>query len=78
VLYVNQYDATATELQDFFTNNPDYTRYALEFPSKEVFDPELALKKFNRYDDWRKVIKGGDMDDENELRSKTYLRQDSH
>ena len=35
-------------------------------------------KKFNRYDDWRKVIKSGDMDDEDELRSKTYLRQDSH
>jgi hypothetical protein len=47
------------------------------FPSKEVFDPELALKKFNRYDDWRKVIKSGDMDDEDELRSKTYLRQDA-
>jgi DNA-binding beta-propeller fold protein YncE len=79
VPYVNQYDATATELQDFFTDNPDYTPYSkLQFPSKEVFDPELALKKFNRYDDWRKVIKSGDMDDEDELRSKTYLRQDTH
>ena len=78
VPYVNQYDATATELQDFFTDKPDYSTYKLDFPSKEVFDPELALKKFNRYDDWRKVIKSGDMDDEDELRSKSYLRQDVH
>lgn len=76
VPYVNQYDATATGLQDFFTDKPDYTPYKLVFPSKEVFDPELALKKFHRYDDWRKVIKSEDMDDEDELRSKTYLRQD--
>jgi hypothetical protein len=78
VPYVNQYDATATGLQDFFTDKLDFTPYGVMFPSKEVFDPQLALKKFNRYDDWRKVIKSGDMDDEDELRSKTYLRQESH
>ncbi|MEP7252235.1 MAG: bifunctional YncE family protein/alkaline phosphatase family protein [Ginsengibacter sp.] len=78
VPYVNQYDATATGLQDFFTSKPDYTPYQLVFPSKEIFDPKLALQKFKRYDDWRKVIKSGDMDDEDELRSKTYLRQDTH
>ena len=77
VPYVNQYDATANGLQDFFTNKPDYTPYKLVFPSKEVFDPALALKKFHRYEDWRKVIKSGDMDDEDELRTKTYLRQDA-
>lgn len=76
VPYVNQYDATATNLQDFFTDKPDYTPYKLSFPSKEVFDPALALKKFKRYDDWRKVIKSGDMDDEDELRSKKYLREE--
>ncbi len=75
VPYVNQYDATATELQDFFTSKPDYTPYKMVFPSKEVFDPQLALKKFHRYDDWRKVIKSGEMDDEDELRAKKYLRQ---
>ena len=78
VPYVNQYDATATQLQDFFTNKPDYTPYQILFPSKEIFDPKLALQKFKRYDDWRKVVKSGDMDDEDELRSKTYLRQDTH
>ncbi len=78
VPYVNQYDATATGLQDFFTSKPDYTPYKLVFPSKEVFDPKLALKKFHRYDDWRKVLKSDEMDDEDELRSKTYLRQDTH
>ncbi len=76
VPYVNQYDATATELTDFFTDKPDYSPYKLSFPSKQVFDAKAALQKFHRYNDWRKVIKSGDMDDEDELREKKYLRED--
>jgi len=34
VPYVNQYDATASLLQDFFTDKPDYRPYSLVFPSK--------------------------------------------
>ena len=75
VPYVNQYDATATELQDFFTPVPNYSTYKLEFPSKEVFDPELALKKFHRAGDWRKVIKGEEMDDEDDQRIKHHSQQ---
>ncbi len=72
VPYVNQYDATATGLQDFFTAAPDYTPYQLVFPSKAVFDPVLALKKFKREGDWRKAIKGEDMDDEADERIRHY------
>ncbi|HVZ55761.1 MAG TPA: hypothetical protein VG870_03800 [Chitinophagaceae bacterium] len=75
VPYVNQYDATATQLQDLFTDKPDYTPYKLEFPSREVFDPELALKKFNRIGDWRKAVKTEEMDDEDELRTRHYKQQ---
>ncbi len=42
--YVNQYDATASLLQDFFTDRPDYTTYNLEMPSKAVFDPQVSMK----------------------------------
>ena len=70
VPYVNQYDATATELQDFFTSVPDYTSYKLVFPSKEVFNPQQALQKFHREGDWKKIVKGEDMDDEDDQRSK--------
>ncbi|HWB24790.1 MAG TPA: bifunctional YncE family protein/alkaline phosphatase family protein [Chitinophagaceae bacterium] len=72
VPYVNQYDATATLLQDFFTPVPDYTPYSLVFPSKSVFDPQQAMKRYNRNIDWRKVLKGADMDDEDEIRKAHY------
>lgn len=72
VPYVNQYDASATELQDFFTSVPDYSPYQLLFPSREVYDPELSLKKFHRAGDWRKIMKGAEMDDEDDQRTQHY------
>ena len=72
VPYVNQYDATASLLQDFFTDKPDYTPYNLVFPSTEVFDLQLAMKRYNRGIDWRKVQKGPEMDDEKEMREEHY------
>lgn len=70
--YVNQYDVTASLLQDFFTDQPDYTPYTLVYPDKRVFDPEEAMKKYNRQIDWRKVEKGPDMDDEDDIRKRHY------
>ena len=75
VPYVNQYDATATLLQDWFTDKPNYQPYSLVFPSKEVFDPQVAMKRYNRNIDWRKVLKGPEMDDEDELRKEHYRQQ---
>lgn len=72
VHYVNQYDVTASLLQDFFTDKPDYTPYDLVFPDKRVFDPEFAMKRYNKTIDWRKIMKGPEMDDEKELRKKHY------
>ena len=68
VPYVNQYDATASLLQDFFTDKPDFTPYLLEIPSREVFEPADAMKKFKRNIDWRKILKGPEMDDEDDMR----------
>src|SRR5258708_7109993 len=73
--YVNQYDATASLLQDFFTDKPDYHPYPLVFPSATVFDPQQAMKRYNRTIDWRKVEKGPEMDDEDELRKSHYQQQ---
>ncbi|MFL5787860.1 MAG: bifunctional YncE family protein/alkaline phosphatase family protein, partial [Flavisolibacter sp.] len=72
VPYVNQYDATATLLQDWFTSIPDYRSYNFLFPSNNVFDPVRAMKKYNRNIDWRHVLKGPDMDDEDEIRNAHY------
>lgn len=75
VPYVNQYDATATLLQDYFTDKPNYQPYTLLFPSKKVFDPQVAMKRYNWKIDWRKVLKGPEMDDEDELRKEHYQQQ---
>ena len=75
VPYVNQYDATATLLQDLFTDKPDFRPYNLEFPSKEVFDPQIAMKRYHRDIDWRKIIKGPEMDDEEEMRKAHYKQK---
>ena len=70
VPYVNQYDATATELQDFFTSNLIIHLTNWSFPPKKFSIPQLALEKFHRYGDWRKIVKGDDMDDEDDQRTK--------
>lgn len=72
VPYVNQYDATASDLSDFFTSKPDYTKYTLELSDKRIFDPTNAMKKYKRDIDWKKIMKGPDMDDENDIRKNHY------
>jgi DNA-binding beta-propeller fold protein YncE len=64
VPYVNQYDATGTLLQDFFTDIPDYTPYNLEKSDTRIFDPQKAMLRYKKVIDWRKIEKGPDMDDE--------------
>ena len=73
VPYVNQYDVTASLLQDFFTDKPDYTPYTLEQHDPRVFDVEKAMKKYNRSIYWRKIMQGPDMDDEAEMRLNHYI-----
>ncbi len=68
VPYVNQYDATAALLQDFFTNKPTFTPYTLELHDERVFDVEKAMKKYHRTIDWRKVMQGPDMDDVEDMK----------
>ena len=51
--------------------NPTTRLTTLVFPSKSVFDPQMAMKRYNKKIDWRKVLKGPEMDDEDELRNRT-------
>ena len=75
VKYVNQYDVTASLLQDFFTDKPDFTPYTLELNDERVFDVEKAMKKYNRSIDWRKIMKGPGMDDVDDMRADHYNQQ---
>jgi YVTN family beta-propeller protein len=72
VPYVNQYDVTASLLQDFFTSKPDFTPYTLEMNDPRIFDVTKAMKKYHRDIDWRKVLPGPDMDDEDEIKAEHY------
>ncbi len=74
IKYVNQYDVTASLLSDFFTTKPDYTPYTLVMPDKRVFDPEHAMKRYNKTIDWRKIKQGPKMDDEDEQRTDHYKK----
>ncbi len=73
--YVNQYDVTASLLQDFFTPSPDYTPYTLERHDSRVFDVNKAMKKYNKTIDWRKIEQGIDIDNEEIERERHYEDQ---
>jgi YVTN family beta-propeller protein len=65
---VNQYDATASLLTDFFTDKPDYSPYKALPHDPQVFQPEKSLKRYGKTFDWRKIEMSGKMDDEAEMR----------
>ena len=75
VPYVNQYDVTASLLQDFFTSQPDFTPYTLAHHDERIFDAHKAMKKYNRDIDWRKIMKGPEMDDAKDMRADHYRQQ---
>lgn len=72
VPYVNQYDVTASLLQDFFTPVPDYAPFTLERHDERIFDVDKAMKKYKRTIDWRKIEQGPPMDDEDDQRKEHY------
>lgn len=72
VPYVNHFDVTASLLQDFFTDEPDFTPYTLERHDSRVYDAELSMKKYNKTIDWRKIEQGPSMDDEDDARKNQY------
>lgn len=72
VPYVNQFDVTASLLQDFFTSEPDFTPYTLERHDNRIYNAELSMKKYNKVIDWRKIEQGPSMDNEEDARINHY------
>lgn len=72
VPYVNQYDVTASLLDDFFTSQPDYTPYDVVLPDNRVFNPQKAMDVYDKNFDWRKIQQGPAMDDARALRKVHY------
>jgi hypothetical protein len=73
--FVNQYDLTASLLQDFFTDKPDFTPYDLEPSDTRIFDPQKAMDVYHKTFDWEKIKQGPKMDDEAEQRREFYKQQ---
>ena len=76
--YVNQYDATATLLDDFFTATPDFSPYTAELPDVRVFDPQVSLNRYGQNFDWQKIQLGPKMDHEDDMRRDHYRQQEKH
>ena len=61
--YLNQYDAGATDLADFFTATPDTTPYTAIAPDLRLFDPQKAFDPFDEEFDWEALAESPVMDD---------------
>ena len=55
VPYLNQYDASATDLSDIFTDKPDYEPYNALPEDPRIFDPQKALTPMDAKFDWKAV-----------------------
>lgn len=65
--YLNQYDASATDLSDFFTNTPDYKPYNAIDVDPRVFNPQKALDPFDEKFDWKSLKESPEMDNEEDM-----------
>ncbi|MDA0684007.1 MAG: hypothetical protein O3A57_06225 [Bacteroidetes bacterium] len=61
--YLNQYDAGATDLADFFQSEPDFTPYRAVAPDVRMFDPAKALDPFDADFNWEALSESPVMDD---------------
>jgi len=66
---LNQFDATATLLQDFFTDEPDFTPYQAVMADKRIFDPQKALDPYDKEFRWESLSESPEIDSENDFRS---------
>ncbi len=60
--YLNQYDAAATDMSDFFTSTPDYAPYSAVPVDKRVFDPQKALDPFDKDFNWKALEESPELD----------------
>lgn len=60
--YLNQYDAAANDLSDFFINRPDLSPYNALMVDSRIFNPQLALDPFDENFDWKAVEESPEID----------------
>ena len=65
---LNQFDATAALPLDFFGDRLDLEPYTAILPDRALFDPDTALKPFDRRFNWKALAASPEMDDPDEMR----------
>jgi YVTN family beta-propeller protein len=65
--YLNQYDAGATDLADFFTDTPDYTPYTAIPVDSRIFDPQKALDPLDENFNWKALEESPVMDNKEDM-----------
>ena len=60
--YLNQYDAGANDISDFFTSTPDYTPYNALGVDQRIFDPQSALDPFDEEFNWKAMEESPQID----------------
>jgi YVTN family beta-propeller protein len=65
--YLNQYDAGATDLADFFTEQPNYEPYNALASDLRVFDPQKALDPFDENFNWKALEESPVMDNKEDM-----------
>ncbi len=60
--YLNQYDAGASDLADFFSNNPNYKPYFALPADSRIFEPQKALDPFDEKFDWNAMKESPQID----------------
>lgn len=61
--YLNQYDAGASDMEDMFTDKPDFSPYNAVTVDKRVFNPDSALNPFDARFDWDAFMESPKLDD---------------
>ncbi len=72
---LNQFDATAALPLDAFTATPDLAPYTARSVDPRLFDPNAALKPFDRRFNWRGLAESPIMDDPEEMRRDYWHRR---
>ncbi|MCA0366266.1 MAG: bifunctional YncE family protein/alkaline phosphatase family protein [Bacteroidetes bacterium] len=75
--YLNQYDVSATDLSDLFTNEPDFSPYRAVPADIRIFDPQKALDPFDEKFDWKAFNESEELD-KTETMQKRRAEDDKH
>jgi len=65
--YLNQYDAGATDLADFFSETPNYEPYKAVSVDARIFEPQKALDPFDENFDWKALEESPIMDNKEDM-----------